>query len=99
MTIEEATDKVKKLAEMHEGKLGAKVNFSFNEGGAIHLNDTVKPSVVSNNLDDAPCTIKVGLDSFDKMLTGDLNPMMAFMTGKMKVEGDKGVAMKLASLF
>jgi putative sterol carrier protein len=33
------------------------------------------------------------------MMGGELNPMMAFMTGKMKIDGDKGVAMKLAGLF
>jgi len=33
------------------------------------------------------------------LLTGDLNPMTAFMSGKIKVDGDMGVAMKLQKLF
>lgn len=98
MTLQEATDKVNKMAETHAGKFGSKINFQFDEG-VIHLDDSVSPAVVLNEAKDVPCTIKISLDNFDKMLSGDLNPMMAFMMGKMKIDGDKGVAMKLAGLF
>ena len=33
-----------------------------------------------------------------KLVKGELNPMMAVMTGKVKIKGDMGVAMKLQSL-
>jgi putative sterol carrier protein len=98
MTIEEATSKVNDMATSHGGKLKSKVNFKFDEG-IIHLDDTSSPTLVSNEEKPADCTIKISLDNFDKMLSGDMNPMMAFMTGKMKIDGDKGVAMKLAGLF
>jgi putative sterol carrier protein len=98
MTLQEATGKVQKMAENHAGKFGSKVNFVFDEG-AIYLDDTVSPAIVNNTLGETTCNIKISLENFDKMLSGDTNPMMAFMTGKMKIEGDKGVAMKLASLF
>ena len=98
MTFEDATDKVRKLAETHSGKLNAKANFRFDEG-TIHLDATVSPSVVSNEDKSAPCTLSMSLDNFSKLLDGSLNPMMAFMSGKMKIDGDKGVAMKLAGLF
>ncbi len=98
MTLAEATEKVKKLAANNGGKVKAKINFKFDEG-YIHLDDTVSPSVVTNEETEAACTIKLSIDNFVNMMHGDLNPMMAFMTGKMKIEGDKGVAMKLASLF
>lgn len=98
MTLDEATQKVAKLAENNGGKVNAVINFKFDEG-VIHLDDRVSPTVVSNEEKNADCTIKMSLDSFDKMMKGNLNPMMAFMGGKMKIDGDKGVAMKLASLF
>lgn len=98
MTLEEATEKVSKLAENNGGKVNAVINFKFDEG-VIHLDDTVTPVVVSNEDKNADCTIKMSLESFEKMMKGNLNPMMAFMGGKMKIDGDKGVAMKLASLF
>jgi putative sterol carrier protein len=36
---------------------------------------------------------------FLKLVNGELNPMMAAMTGKLKVSGDMSFAMKLTSLF
>ena len=98
MTLEEATKKVQKMAETHAGKFGNKVNFQFDEG-VIHLDDSTSPAQIVDEERPAPCTLKMSLDNFDKMLNGDLNPMMAFMSGKMKIDGDKGVAMKLSSLF
>jgi len=98
MTLSDATDQIKKMAELHGGKLKAKTNFIFDEG-TIHLDDTVEPTVVSNDDKEADCTIKMKLDNFNKMMSGDLNPMMALMAGKMKIEGDKGVAMKLSGMF
>lgn len=98
MTLEEATAKVKKMAEYNAGKFGDKVNFQFDEG-TIHLDDSMSPALIGNEEKEAPCTLKMSLENFGKMMEGDLNPMMAFMGGKMKIDGDKGVAMKLAALF
>jgi len=39
-----------------------------------------------------------GQDYLD-MVNGKLNPQMAFMSGKMKISGDMGLAMKMQSLF
>ena len=47
---------------------------------------------------DADCVISVDKDDFLALTSGDLNPMMAFMSGKIKVDGDMSVAMKLQSL-
>ena len=98
MTLNEATAKIRSLAEENSGKVGAKINFQFEEG-TIHLDDTITPPLISHENKEASCTIIMSLDHFDRLLNGDLNPMMAFMTGKMKIEGDKSIAMKLASLF
>ena len=98
MNLDEATQKVARMAENNGGKVNAIINFKFDEG-VIHLDDTVTPTVVSNEEKNAACTIKMSIDNFEKLMTGNLNPMMAFMAGKMKIDGDKGVAMKLASLF
>lgn len=86
------------MAENNGGKVNAVINFKFDEG-VIHLDDTTSPTLVSNEEKNAACTIKMTLANFEKLMTGNLNPMMAFMAGKMKIEGDKGVAMKLAALF
>lgn len=98
MTLEEITGKIQKLADRHSGQFASKANFKFDEG-IVHLDDTVSPTVVVNEERDAPFAIKMSAADFGKILSGDLNVMMAFMSGKLKIEGDKGAAMKLTALF
>lgn len=47
--------------------------------------------------DDADVTLTADADVFQSILEGETNPTAAFMTGKLKVDGDMGLAMKLAS--
>lgn len=44
-------------------------------------------------------TLTMAADDFMAMSRGDLNPMNAFMGGKIKLQGDMGLAMKIQSLF
>lgn len=44
------------------------------------------------------CTLTMKSDSFNKMISGSLKPTTAFMTGKLKIKGDMGLAMKLEKL-
>ncbi|MEX0308622.1 MAG: SCP2 sterol-binding domain-containing protein [Tateyamaria sp.] len=46
----------------------------------------------------ADVTLSADADTFRSILEGDTNPTAAFMTGKLKVDGDMGMAMKLASV-
>lgn len=47
--------------------------------------------------DDADVTLIADADVFQAILDGETNPTAAFMTGKLKIDGDMGMAMKLAS--
>lgn len=47
---------------------------------------------------DADATIFMTLDDFQDLVSGDLNPTMAFMTGKLKVDGDMSAAMALSQV-
>ena len=49
--------------------------------------------------DDVNATISMDSDDFVAMTTGELNPMMAFMGGKVKVDGDMSAVMKIQSIF
>jgi len=97
MTVQEVTDLVTKKAE-EQGPLGKTVKFQFDEG-LVHLDGSGESNIVTNEDKDADATVKVTLDDFANLLKGDLNPMTAFMSGKIKVDGDMGVAMKLQKLF
>lgn len=43
-------------------------------------------------------TLKASADDFYGMMVGALNPMQAFMTGKIKIQGDTNLALKLLPL-
>ena len=48
--------------------------------------------------EDTDVTLSADAETFQGIMSGDTNPTGAFMTGKLKVDGDMGMAMKLASV-
>jgi putative sterol carrier protein len=78
--------------------LGKTLKFDFGDR-QIFIDGTGSTNVVSAENKEADCTIGVALEDLEAMIAGTLNPMNAFMGGKIKVKGDMGVAMKLQSLF
>jgi putative sterol carrier protein len=57
-----------------------------------------KVSVIEGG-EDADAVITTSEETFEKIISGDQNPTSAYMTGKLKVKGDMGAAMKLQKLF
>ena len=47
--------------------------------------------------EDADVTMSADADTFQAILSGETNPTSAFMTGKLTVDGDMGMAMQLTS--
>lgn len=80
------------------GALGRSVKFDFGDEGVVRVDDSQSPAVVDNQDIPTDCTIRVSKDDFVDIATGKTNPQMAFMTGKLRVEGDMSVAMKLGSI-
>ena len=72
---------------------GKKVKFDFGDAGKIYLDGV--GNKVTNEDGAADTTIKVKLEDFVDMAGGKLDPTAAFMQGKLRVEGDMGVAMQL----
>jgi putative sterol carrier protein len=89
-----------KLAK-NAGKLaGLNCVYQFRVGGASYnVTFTDGNAVVAKGEAPAPnCTVTMADDDFLALLSGKLNGQMAFMTGKLKVAGDFGLALKLESL-
>jgi putative sterol carrier protein len=61
--------------------------------------DDGKVSVAEGPSADADCTISSSEETFVKIVNGEQNPTSAYMTGKLKVKGDMGAALKLQKLF
>ena len=90
MGIEEIAEQIRPKVE--SSGFDRSVKFDTGADGVIVIDgETISTT-------DAPtdCTIKLSLDDLEALIAGDLNPTMAFMTGKIKVEGDMSVAMALS---
>lgn len=96
-SLEALTEQVREKARNY-GALGGTVKLKLDDVGVIFIDTDVDPPVVSNEDVAADCVIRMSADNFSNMLAGKLRPMMAFMTGKIKVEGDMGVAMKFGDV-
>ena len=77
---------------------GKTVKIDFGGDDGVILIDGAN-SLVSDNDGAADTTIKVSWDDFQSLASGTLDGMTAFMTGKLKVEGDMGNAMQLQGIF
>ena len=101
--IMENADIAARLQEALEqaGGLEKSVKFDFGDnqggnGGSVLAHG--KTAEVDSDAE-ADCTIAVRKADFIALAKGDLDPMMAFMSGKLKVSGDISVALGLQSLF
>lgn len=74
--------------------LAETIKFDCGAEGAITL-EGGKAVLVDNP---AQCTIHMTAANLGRLITGKLNPMTAFATGKLKVSGDMTLAMKLGQL-
>ena len=48
---------------------------------------------------EADTTITTSSETFERIASGEQNPMTAYMSGKLKVSGDLAAALKLQKLF
>ncbi|MBK1634690.1 SCP2 sterol-binding domain-containing protein [Rhodovulum adriaticum] len=83
------------LREKIEGGIDGVAKFDIEDEGAI----VIDSEGARLGDDAADVTLSATLDTFRDMLEGDLNPTAAFMSGKLKIDGDMGMAMRLAQIF
>ena len=93
--IGEMQAKAEKLKELHHAVL-----FDLGDDGKILLDATGDEVKITPNpeSDEAETTLALSADNLVKLINGNLNPMVAFTLGKLKVLGSKGIALKLSSL-
>jgi putative sterol carrier protein len=84
---------VQRMQENQAWVPGKKVKLDFADEGVILLDGAGQ--TVSEEDGAADTTIKTSWEDWQKMAAGELDGMTAFMTGKLKIEGDMGNAMQL----
>jgi putative sterol carrier protein len=97
MSVESATAAIRVKASS-AAPLGHTILFDLGGDGVIFWDGTQTPPVVDNTTRDAETTITISLDNLDNLIAGQLNPTMAYMTGKLKIQGSMGVALKMGEL-
>ncbi|GGX50797.1 SCP2 sterol-binding domain-containing protein [Undibacterium squillarum] len=97
MDLQACTEAIRTKVGNDSG-LNATLKFDCGADGVVFVDATTVPNVVSNDNNDAACTITIALADLGALLTGQLNPMNGFMMGKLKVAGDMGIAMRLQSV-
>ncbi len=98
MSLAEMTEGMKKNVAERGGIDGKVVLFDFGDEGAIRIDATGSDVVVDNATGEADCTIGLSMEDFEDIASGELDAQMAFMSGKLKIDGDMGIAMQLSSL-
>ena len=75
--------------------LNATLKFDCGADGVVVIDGASTPNSVDNTDRDTDCTVGLTTDALSDLLSGELDPTTAFMTGKIKVSGDMSVALKL----
>ena len=80
-------------AKMGDGGFDGTAKFDIEGEGAV----TMDANGARAGDEETDVTLSADAETFQSILSGDTNPTAAFMTGKLKVDGDMGMAMKLAA--
>jgi putative sterol carrier protein len=94
LTIEEFTTGMRERLGENSG-LDATIKFVFKDGGIIFIDGKSIPNNVTNDDSPADVTLKMSVETLNKLRRKETNAMMAVMVGKIKVEGNVMAAMKL----
>lgn len=82
------------LNKKFPGGFEFEVKFSVRDEGSVMLG----PSGVRGEDGDAVCTLSADADTFAEILSGKLDPTSAYMSGRLRIYGDMGVAMQLGRM-
>ncbi len=97
MTVEKISHTLEAKLAAFTG-LGYKVAFDLGDDGVLAIDATAVPPALADPSIEADCTIRISAENLAKLMAGELNPMMAYTLGKLKIDGSMGVAMKVAAL-
>ncbi|MCP5373714.1 MAG: SCP2 sterol-binding domain-containing protein [Hyphomicrobiales bacterium] len=78
--------------------LNATVKLDMGADGVLFLDAAGEAPTLSRQAGPSDCTLKVSASNMKKMLSGEMNPLMAVAFGRIKVDGDRRVATRLTEL-
>lgn len=90
------TAAVATLREKIAGGFDGSAKFEIEGEGAIVVDGSGVRAAEGE--EDTDVTLTADADTFQQILSGDLDPTSAFMGGQLRLDGDMGTAMKLGGL-
>ncbi|MEL6978315.1 MAG: SCP2 sterol-binding domain-containing protein [Pseudomonadota bacterium] len=98
MTLDEITAAFESRAEKASALQG-RVTFDLGQDGVVWLDGVSSPAQVSNERRDADCVISLSLEDMAAMLAKEVDGQTLFGMGRLSVDGDFAVAMRLSEVF
>ncbi len=104
MTFDEILSAVRETAASTDVSgtnfLAVQINLTGKDSGVFYVEvKDGKTSVEPYEYNDRSCAITIEPSNFMKLMEGKLDPVLAYTTGKLKVEGDLGKALEFSKLF
>lgn len=93
MAMDDLAEKIR--PSVKDSDFSDSVKFDCGSDGVL----VIDGSEVTTEDKPTDCTITIDKSDLEDMIAGDLDPTQAFMSGKLKVDGDMSVAMKLQQIF
>ncbi len=103
MTFNETLEKVRAIGRNTDvsGKdfLAVQVNITGEDPGVFYVEiKDGKASIEPYEYNDRQCAITMDLKDFNKLIDGKMNAVLAYTTGKLKIDGDVGKALEFSKL-
>lgn len=103
MTFDELLTKVRIKAQDVDVSgvdfLAVQVNITGKNEGVFHVEvKDHKINIEPYEYHDRNCAVTMDMTNFNKLIDGKLDPILAFTTGKLKVDGDAGKALEFSKI-
>ncbi len=97
MSLESATEGLRAKATA-AAPLGHTVRIDLGNDGTIFWDGTGALPRITNEAGDAEVTLILSLADLEELSAGTLDGTMAYMTGRLKIEGAMDIAMKIGQV-
>lgn len=84
--------------KLGDADLGGTAKFEIEGQGAVMIDGSQMPPAISIGDGEADVTIAADADVLGDLMNGQIDPTSAYMGGKLRIDGDMGLAMKLAQM-
>ncbi|MCR4696032.1 MAG: SCP2 sterol-binding domain-containing protein [Lachnospiraceae bacterium] len=97
--VEKVREGVKNVDVSNVDFLAVQINITGKESGVFYVEVKDHKIIVEPyEYNDRNCALTISLNDFVKLAEGKLDPVFAFTTGKLKVDGDVGKALEFSKL-